>query len=232
MLLGKNNTGTDDPFGLLLPRGAVGVHPLTSRAVVLAWTSPVNGVVNVSGAVTDGDPTGDGIDWHVLRAPTGPCGAPGSACSRGADLTNLTGGVLPSGAQQFSAGSPANALNGLSVATGNTIYFVVGPGPEGDYFSDSTVLNVTVTTTTASPCTITAVPNVVTQGTSGNDYICGTTGNDVINGNGGNDTIKGDAGKNDQGRAVTTPSMAARTTTPSTAVPAPTRCSARTASTR
>ncbi len=192
VVLGKNNTGTDNPYGLLLPRRAVGVHPLSSRAVVLAWTSPINGVVDVSGAVTDGDPSGDGIDWHVLRAPTGPCGAPADACSRGSDLTNLTSGVLTNGAQEFSDGSPANALNGLSVATGNTIYVVVGPGPNGDYYSDSTVLNVTVST--AGPCTITAVPNVVTQGTTGNDYICGTTGNDVINGKGGHDTITGDAG--------------------------------------
>ncbi len=192
VVLGKNNTGTDDPFGLPLPRGAVGLHPLTSRAVVLAWTSPIDGVVNVSGAVTDGDPSGDGIDWHVLRAPTGPCGAPADACPHASALTELTGGDLPNGAQQFSDGSPANALNGLSVATGNTIYVVVGPGSSGDYFSDSTVLNVKVST--PNPCTMTAEPNVPTQGTPGNDYICGTADNDVINGNGGHDTIKGSAG--------------------------------------
>lgn len=47
---------------------------------------------------------------------------------------------------------------------------------------------------TADDCTITAVSDVKTVGTEGNDIICGTSGNDVIDGGGGNDIIYGEAG--------------------------------------
>ena len=47
---------------------------------------------------------------------------------------------------------------------------------------------------TEADCTITAVADQVTTGTSGNDVICGTPGDDTINGAGGNDTIFGESG--------------------------------------
>ena len=118
------------PFGVDWPAGTSLVHPLPGQLVVVGWRSPISGKVKVSGGVTDAHAAcGDGFDWSV---------------DKGA-VTLASGVVANGGAQSFSSTAGAASLDGIVVRTGDFLYFVVGPGPNGDHTCDSTRLDVTIT---------------------------------------------------------------------------------------
>src|SRR5260370_39200039 len=98
------------------------MHPGGGRLSVNGWKSPMTGVINVAGYFSDLDPNcGNGIIWSVDRG--------GQKLATG---TIANGGPL----QTFS-------LTGVSVFAGQVLYFVVDPN-SGDYFCDSTGVDVTI----------------------------------------------------------------------------------------
>ena len=128
---GVNASGASQhPLTFVWPNGVVRVHPWTP-AVVVGWTSPFSGTVHVEGAVTHLDQScGDGVRWNVLSGST-----------------KLASGQVTSGAlagQFLSEGTGGASLNQISVTSGQSLYFVVDAGASGDFFCDSTALDVTV----------------------------------------------------------------------------------------
>jgi len=104
------------------PPRSVFMHPSSTGLAIIGWKSPITGVVNVTGFFSDLDPTGaTGVIWSVDR---------GSATLASGTITN--------------GGSPQTfSLTGVSVSTGQVLYFIVDP--DGDYSSDSTGVDVTIT---------------------------------------------------------------------------------------
>ncbi len=115
-------------FGI--PPRSVFIHPSSSELAVIAWKSPMTGLVNVAGLFSDLDPTaGNGIIWSV------------DIWSASKGNQTLASGAIPNGgpAQTFS-------LTGVSVSVGQVLYFVVDPN-SGDDFSDTTGVDVTISQT-------------------------------------------------------------------------------------
>lgn len=104
------------------PPRSVFVHPSSTGLAIVAWKSPVTGLVNISGFFSDLDPTGfNGVIWSVDRGSQ-----------------TLASGTIPNGGppQTFN-------LTNVSVKTGQVLYFTVDP--DGDYSSDATGMDVTIT---------------------------------------------------------------------------------------
>jgi len=115
-------------FGI--PPRSVFIHPSSSELAVIAWKSPISGLVNVAGLFSDLDPTaGNGVIWSV------------DIWSASKGNQTLASGAIPNGgpAQTFS-------LTGVSVSVGQVLYFVVDPN-SGDDFSDTTGVDVTISQT-------------------------------------------------------------------------------------
>jgi hypothetical protein len=111
---------------ITLKTATVHVHPSPSSAAVVGWKSPVQGTVQVEINLADRDPNGgDGVDWFVQHVQKNRTTMPGS-------------GVIVNGGS-------ASWLRTLSVKAGDILYFGFGPGPAGDYYYDSTALDITIT---------------------------------------------------------------------------------------
>lgn len=116
--------------GVDWPPGTVLVHPTADRAVAVGWRSPITGRVSISGSLVDrGVGCGDGVAWWIDRG----------------DSTLTSGAFGDGGAQDFSAGSGgAGALVNVEVREGQKLYFMVSPGPNGDYCADNTQLDILI----------------------------------------------------------------------------------------
>jgi hypothetical protein len=131
-----NNPTTDATFNLppnllLMHPGQPGGSPAPVYAVV-RWTAPATGTVNVSGL------------FSTAFDPTTCSGAPGSLCGT-SDVHILDNGV-DRGLFNFTGSAPFTDPFSLvlSVSSGDTIDFVVGPGTDNDYNGDATGLGVTI----------------------------------------------------------------------------------------
>jgi hypothetical protein len=107
----------------LQPR-SVAVHPGPASGVVVSWTSPVSGTVEVSGGLADADATcGDGVAWRLARRG-------GEELARG-ELANGGAAVLPAG-----------KLKSVAVRPGDRLDLVVLP--RANYFCDTTTVRLTI----------------------------------------------------------------------------------------
>jgi len=104
-----------------IPPHAVFVHPAPDRFAIVAWKSPLNAIVSITGAFTDLDPNcGNGILWFVEKAGQ-----------------RLAFGDLPNG------GSQSFSLPNVMVSPGQVLYFIVDP-KNGDYSCDTTMVDLTI----------------------------------------------------------------------------------------
>ena len=136
-LIGYNGTGTIYTTGAITwPANTVDLHPGPSQMGVIAWRSPMNGYISIAGGVSDNDPAcGDGILWFIDK-----------------NSTNLASGGYPNGGSQtFANGTITSGarLDLVAVNTGDTLYFDVHPN--GNYYCDSTRVDISVATTTFVP---------------------------------------------------------------------------------
>jgi hypothetical protein len=143
-----NATGADHGTW---PANAVYVHPAPSEMVVVAWRSPLDGAVSVSGSVADppiGVGCGDGILWYIdLNA------------------VNLASGSYPDGgAQDFRDGTGGDLLANISVSQGDMLYFAIHPG--GDFCGDTTDLRISIHLLAGYPLVLTP-PTQTGQGGRG-----------------------------------------------------------------
>jgi hypothetical protein len=109
------------PLHFAVPPHAVYMHPAPDRFAIVAWKSPLDATVQVTGAFTDLDPTcGNGITVSIDR-----------------DQKQLAFGDLANG------GATTFHLRSVRVARGNVLYFIVDP-KSGDYVCDATMLDLTI----------------------------------------------------------------------------------------
>ncbi len=97
-----------------------GTDPYTTKAAVIGWKSPVDGVVNASFSVTDrnGSPGNDGVRYWLYKGGTD-------------DSAYLEQGNLAEG-----GASGTIVHNNISVAMGDMLYLRVDPN--GGYYCDLT----------------------------------------------------------------------------------------------
>jgi hypothetical protein len=113
---------------LTLPPRSVAVHPGPASGVVVSWTSPVNGTIEVSGRLTDADPNcGDGVAWRLTRRS--------EELARG-EFGNGGASTLP-----------ADKLKAISVQPGDRLDLVVLP--RANHFCDTTTVRLTIRQTGA-----------------------------------------------------------------------------------
>jgi len=107
--------------GLGLPAHSVVVHPAPDRFAIVAWKSPLNAIVSITGSFTDlNSSCGNGVLWFIDR---------NSHRLASGDLAN-------GGAESFS-------LPSVVVSEGQVLYFIVDP-KNGDYGCDSTMLDLNI----------------------------------------------------------------------------------------
>ena len=125
---------TAAPFAittLTLPPRSVAVHPGPQSNIVVAWNSPVTGVIRIGGRVADADPNGgDGVAWAVdIRSETGR-------------RELASGEIANGGAQDFKQGKNADALRAVHVHTGDRIELVILP--KENYICDTTTVEMAI----------------------------------------------------------------------------------------
>jgi hypothetical protein len=107
-----------------LPSKTLFMAPATGGYAVLAWKSPVQGIVDAAGSFESDDPGGgSGISWLVDKNSTKLAGGPGGA----------------GGGESFDTSQ--------AVTPGDVLYFLVGPAANNDATHDTTELNLTITQT-------------------------------------------------------------------------------------
>jgi hypothetical protein len=120
--------------------GEVVVHPAADARAVIAWKSPITGMVKIDGGVTSDDANGgDGIAWFI---------------NQNQGSSDLAFGDYPVGGHEaFSAGTGASNLSSLPVTLGDVLYFMVDP--KSNFYYDSTQVDVQITqiATAAAPPT-------------------------------------------------------------------------------
>jgi hypothetical protein len=118
------NLASGDPFGI--PARSVWMHPgYFGELAIIGWKSPITGTVNVSGFFSDLDPNcGNGVIWTVDKSTL-------------SSYQTLTTGTIANGAP-----SQTYSLTGISISTGQVLYFIVDSNQ--DYFCDSTGVDVTI----------------------------------------------------------------------------------------
>jgi hypothetical protein len=98
------------------------LSPDASHMAVVAWKSPRTTNISIQTGMADFDPTcGDGVSYAIDRG-----------------TTTLTSGTLANG------GSKQLPALQTHVNAGDTVYFMVGPGPSGNADCDATQLAVTI----------------------------------------------------------------------------------------
>jgi len=104
-----------------IPPHAFFLHPAPDRFAIVAWKSPLNAIVSITGSITDLDPIcGNGILWFVEKGSQ-----------------RLASGDLPNG------GAQSLSLTNVIVSPGQVLYFIFDP-KNGDYGCDTTMLDLTV----------------------------------------------------------------------------------------
>lgn len=122
--IGVNTTDKSVPLCTgHVPGSAAFVVPTATQMPVVAWTSPYNGSITIShDAVSDLDPTcGDGVSYFVDLGTT-PLAA--------VTVANGGGTVLPSMV--------------VPIKKGQSLNFIVSPGPSNNSSCDTTQLQITI----------------------------------------------------------------------------------------
>lgn len=112
--------GTPCAPGQILPPHAVFVHPGPTNDALIAWHSPITGVVWLSFRASDADcGGGNGIAWYIDREATDIASGSFSNCD-----------------------SETQLLGPISVHRGTTLYFLIDPN--ADYSFDLTEIDLTI----------------------------------------------------------------------------------------
>lgn len=101
------------------------LHPSPTEAVVVRWTSPVAGKIRMLGKFADVDSVcGNGVKWWIDQNTT-------------TIAQSLLSNTSPGEGKVFD--------KSLTVAIGDEIKFIVGPGAGGNHVCDTTDLDVLIT---------------------------------------------------------------------------------------
>jgi hypothetical protein len=109
--------------GIIWPPRSFLLHPAPDRLAIVAWKSPIKGVIEIKGSFTKLDEScGNGVLWFIDKGNT----------------TLDHGDLLASGKDNFD-------LTNVHVMSGEVLYFIVDP-KGGDYNCDSTGPDITIRT--------------------------------------------------------------------------------------
>jgi hypothetical protein len=109
---------------LTIPGHALSMHPSPKGAVGAVWKSPIEGRIQITGRVNDGDnKCGDGIDWSLKL--------------NGKELAK---GAIPNG------GSATFPIKIVEVRRGDEIELAIGP--KAEYTCDTTIIELSIRETT------------------------------------------------------------------------------------
>jgi hypothetical protein len=104
-----------------VPPHAFFLHPAPDRLAIVAWKSPLNAAVSITGAFTDLDPNcGNGIRWFIEKG-----------------TQRLAFGDLPNG------GNQSFSVSNVIVSSGQVLYFLIDPN-KGDNSCDTTMLDLSI----------------------------------------------------------------------------------------
>jgi hypothetical protein len=120
-----NASGADQTVpNFVWPAGAAIVHPFSGAAAVVDWRSPIAGKVHITASFADLDSScGDGIGWFLDQGKK-----------------KLASGRIQNG------GGPQTASVDRQVQVGTNLYAIVDNGGSGDYYCDTTQLDLTIQT--------------------------------------------------------------------------------------
>lgn len=119
-------TKTFDYRGITFNKRIPYLHPGVNIPVILRWKSPISGTVNIMGRVSAIDPNwgdGDGVNWS---------------------LKNKSATILKSGYLAQGQGS-IFLMQNIAIEKGESLYFTVDDGQNGDNHNDSTHLDMLIT---------------------------------------------------------------------------------------
>ncbi len=120
-LMANSSNETVRVPGVLKAHG-ICVHPTPDRAVCVSWKSPINGKVDITGAVKHAHPEcGNGVTWSL-------------EIIRGGSRQRLAGGVAQGGPTQT-----VGPVSGLSIRQGDLLTLAIGPR-DGNHSCDLTDL--------------------------------------------------------------------------------------------
>ncbi len=109
--------------GNIIQKGMPYLHPAVDVPVVIRWTSPINGTVNVMGVVITIDPYGGEVNWTV----------------RNTSGDNIETGHL--GRRQ----NHSFLIPKLSIKKGEALYFVIDDRMNSNNYNDSCQLDLIIT---------------------------------------------------------------------------------------
>ncbi|RPJ26712.1 MAG: hypothetical protein EHM33_10590 [Chloroflexi bacterium] len=155
--------------GTFWPANAIAVHPGPSHFAIMAWQSPLNGHVSITGGVSDFNAScGDGIRWYLDK-----------------NTTNLaSGGFGNGGTQPFGLGNGSPTLSSVAVNSGDVIYLAIHPG--GNYGCDSTRVNLLIRALDGSqpdPLINLALGRAATQSSTYGDGVASRAVDNNVSGN-------------------------------------------------
>jgi hypothetical protein len=120
-----NPTLTDySNFGITWHPGQISLGAGSGMFTAVRWIAPTGAIYGVSAAFADNQTGGDATDVYIYRK---------------SDL-------LLQGSAGTLAGSGTNYTGTLALAAGDSLYFVVGPGADGDPNGNNTALDATIKT--------------------------------------------------------------------------------------
>jgi uncharacterized repeat protein (TIGR01451 family) len=159
----KNITGVAQVMGsCTFPTDTTFMHPAPDQLAIVRWVSPIAGNISITGTITDQDANdGGGINWYLDKG-----------------TTSLDSGQVWFGSSQ----NLSTNLQNISVEIGESIYLAIDPA--GDYYYDTTRIDLTITGVEQSPTTVAI---------SGNTGIGGVT---LSYENNGNQTVLSDGNGN------------------------------------
>ncbi|MGV3663508.1 MAG: DUF1592 domain-containing protein [Prosthecobacter sp.] len=121
-----NSSDADVRTPGLMKAHSVATHPSPTLASVIAWRSPVAGMLRIQGSVTDAHPEcGNGVTWSL-------------EVRRGAAREILAGGITKGGAL-----IPMGPFENVRIRQGDAVAVVIGPR-DGSHVCDLTAVNVTL----------------------------------------------------------------------------------------
>jgi hypothetical protein len=120
-----------------LPAKSFAMHPGPTNGVVLAWKSPVDATVKITGRLSDADPNGgDGIAWILDHRRSGVF------------KELASGDIANGGAQKLGEGKVAVPLGSVEVKSGDRLELLVLP--KENHYYDTTIVELTITKTDGS----------------------------------------------------------------------------------
>jgi hypothetical protein len=124
---------TDQPVsvqGIAFPAKSLAMHPGPDLDVAVGWRSPIKGLVKVSASTAHTQAGGNGVEWSIVRE---------TQTERKILVHGATNGT---GSRSIPGEGDQKALSEIAVEPGDMLSLIIGPN--GDYRSDTNIIELTI----------------------------------------------------------------------------------------